>query len=192
MPNGPGAGGSTAGGSGPLPQPSPTGGNGPTSGGSSSGLPAGVNAFMGVTLLCSRSTIQGVPPGPYVCTIYVFGHPVGSFSSGTLWPMVAIAAGSLAPMANGAAQAGSAATQMPKATPPQPLTEVPGTAPEIQMEDLTMKNIFRLMTSWLRGGGLGPLPPSTVAVPIISPCAIVPSMQSLPSCGGTLAGGGVY
>jgi hypothetical protein len=68
--------------------------------------------------------------------------------------------------------------------PPPVLQEVPGTAPEVVLEDPFWKNIFKLMTTWLRGGGVGPLPPSTVMVPIVSPCAI-PSFQYTQMCGGT-------
>jgi hypothetical protein len=91
----------------------------------------------------------------------------------------------LAPGANGLLQAVKAATRQVKPSPQPVLPEVPGTAPEIQLEDPFMKRVVDLMTKWLRGGGLGSLPPSTILVLIVSPCA-VPSFQNTQMCGGNI------
>jgi hypothetical protein len=94
----------------------------------------------------------------------------------------------LAPMANSALQAAKQlANGRPTATLSRVLQEVPGTAPEIPLEDQEMADIIKALASWLRGGGLNPpgapLPPSTVFLPIVSPCAI-PSFQNTQMCGG--------
>jgi len=90
----------------------------------------------------------------------------------------------LAPMANGAMQAfKQLAKGQPTPTAPKALPEVPGTAPEIVLEDPFWKNLFKLFSRWLGGGGLGPLPPSTVIVPVVNPC-VIPSFQNTQMCGG--------
>jgi hypothetical protein len=88
-------------------------------------------------------------------------------------------------------QAAAQATRQVQPTIPRVPNPVPGEAPEIQLEDPFWKNIFRLMSEWLLGGGNGLFPSSTVALPIVSPC-VMPQFQYLPMCGGTgVAGGGV-
>jgi RHS repeat-associated protein len=103
-------------------------------------------------------------------------------SGGLAW-----APGGLAPMAWGTrvAQAAKTVLQRVRPTVPQALREVPGTAPEIQLEDPFWKVLFKQISRFLGGGGLGPLPPSTVLVPIVSPCAI-PSFQNTQMCGGNV------
>jgi RHS repeat-associated protein len=92
--------------------------------------------------------------------------------------------GALAPMANGLLQAVKQAAkgipEVPKPPVPSPVTTP---APEIELQDSVMARIFNLMSKWLGGGGLGPLPPSTILTPIVNPC-LFPSFQRMPMCGG--------
>jgi RHS repeat-associated protein len=119
------------------------------------------------------------------------GVVYGTTDSGSGGILSSWAPGSLAPAASGLMNAIKAATRQVQPKVPKPLPEIPGEEPPIQLEDPFMKNILQLMTKWLRGGGSGPLPPSTLLVPIVSPC-VIPSIQSLPSCGGWQGGGGMY
>jgi hypothetical protein len=90
----------------------------------------------------------------------------------------------LAPGANGFLQALKQQTKgLPGASEPPTLRPAPGPTPEIQLEDPFMARVFTLMSRWLRGGGIGPLPPSTTMVPIVSPC-VFPSFQNTQICGG--------
>jgi hypothetical protein len=130
----------------------------------------------GITLGPSGNFVTGSP----------FSTPGGSDS-----PWVLAWIPGLAPGANGWLQAlAQRAKGWPKVSNPPILQPGPQAAPEIRLEDSFVKNIFDLMSKWLRGGGLGPLPPSTVMVPIVSPCAF-PSFQHTPTCGG-LADGEMY